>query len=121
MDDNETLVINPATGGGKGSKVQRYDLIPWDQMDKVAEVYGKGVEKYAARNWELGYDWSLSIAALHRHLAAFVGKREEIDKPTGCYHMAQVIFHAFALMRFAETHPELDDRAVISNVRDNRY
>lgn len=111
---NEIRVVNETTGAEKGQKDARFDLIPWDQVWKVAELYGKGAKKYEARNWEKGYDWSLSFAALHRHLAQFWGG-QSYDDETGAHHLASVIFHALAMMEFEETHPELDDRPKVHN------
>lgn len=105
----EVRVKNEKTGGEKGSKRARFDLIPWDQIWKLSELYGAGAEKYAPRNWEKGYDWSLSYASLMRHAVQF-WEGESIDPETKCHHLTSVIFHALALMRFEEEHPELDDR-----------
>jgi hypothetical protein len=105
----EVRVKNEKTGGEKGEKPQRYDLVPWDQMDKVAELYGRGAQKYAPRNWEKGYDWHLSFSSLMRHATQF-WNGESYDEETHCHHLASVIFHALALMRFEESHPDLDDR-----------
>lgn len=105
----ETRITNPDTGGEKGSKLQRYDLIPAGPLATLAEHYGRGATKYVDRNWERGYSWSLSFAALNRHLWAF-WNREDLDAETGSPHMAAVAWHAFLLMEFANTHPELDDR-----------
>lgn len=105
----ETRIRNDKTGGEKGRKLERFDLLPWAELEEVARLYGKGAAKYEARNWERGYDWSLSFGALHRHLAAF-WQGESADAETGCSHLASVVFHALALMQFERTHPELDDR-----------
>ena len=75
----------------------------------MARLYGVGAEKYAENNWRLGYRWSLSYAALLRHVTAF-WNGEMLDPETGMCHLASVVFHAFALMEYADTHPELDDR-----------
>lgn len=105
----EVRVTNAKTGGQKGSKSERFDLIPAIAMRKVARLYGRGALKYAAHNWRKGYDWSLSIAALERHLAAFK-EGEDFDGETQCEHLASVVFHALALLTYADEHPELDDR-----------
>lgn len=105
-DQNEIRVVSP-TGGAKGKKLARFDLIPPRAMVKVAEIYGRGAEKYDDWNWRKGYDWSLSLAALERHLNAF--KAGESTHEDG-HHLASVVFHALALMTFEEEHPELDDR-----------
>lgn len=106
---NSYLVVDPVTGGAKGNKLARFDLMPARQLWKLAEHYGKGAAKYELRNWERGYAWSLSFAALMRHAWAFWAG-EDNDPESGMPHMAAVAFHALALMEFAETHPDKDDR-----------
>lgn len=108
-DSSEVRITNETTGGEKGQKLDRFDLIPAGPMRQVARHYGVGAQKYEDRNWERGYDWSLSIGALERHLNAFK-RGEDIDEETESPHLAAVVFHALALLEFAETHPELDDR-----------
>jgi hypothetical protein len=102
--------ITSSTGGQKGSKSARYDLIPAEALRTVAELYGKGAEKYEDHNWRRGYDWSLSFAALQRHAWQY-WNGEDNDAETGLPHMASVAFHALALIEFAQTHPEFDNRA----------
>lgn len=92
----EVIITDGKTGGMKGSKLARFDLIPPEALWALAEVYGKGMEKYAKRNWEKGYDWGLSVAALERHLNLWK-MNESIDPETGAYHLMQVAWHAFAL------------------------
>lgn len=105
----EVRVTNTTTGGEKGSKLARFDLIPAGPLWELAEHYGRGAEKYASRNWERGYDWSLTYAALMRHLLAFWGG-EDTDAETGSKHIIAVAWHAFVLAQFMDTHPELDNR-----------
>ena len=113
----EVRTTNEATGGQKGVKLERFDLIPVRPLIAVSRLYGFGAEKYAPRNWEKGYEWSKSFGALQRHAWAFWGGEDLIqqneagDDPTaGMPHMAAVAFHAFALIEWTDTHPELDDR-----------
>lgn len=98
-----------STGGQKGVKPERYDLIPVEALAEVARHYGRGAEKYAAHNWRKGYEWSKSFAALMRHAQQFWAG-ENIDEETGSHHMAGVIFHALSLITFTKEHPEMDDR-----------
>lgn len=112
----EERVVNPETGGAKGKKLARFDLLPAGPLTQVAEHYGKGAAKYADRNWERGYDWSLSFAALQRHAWAF-WQGEDFDPETGSHHLAGVAFHALALLEFGRTHRELDDRPVRNGKR----
>jgi hypothetical protein len=96
---SEVRVTDPLTGGQKNTKPQRFDLIPPEVMWKVAEHYGKGCEKYSDRNWEKGYKWGLSVAALERHLNLWK-QGESIDEETGSNHLIAVIWHAIALFIF---------------------
>lgn len=110
LDPKEVLVIDPTTGGQKGSKMSRYDLLPPYPLELLAQHYGKGAQKYEDRNWEKGYKWSLSFAAMMRHAWAF-WRGEDIDPETGMPHLIAVAWHAFAMLQFSKTHPELDDRS----------
>lgn len=101
VPSGEIRVVDPNTGGEKGSKPERYDLIPTFPLMQVARVYGYGAKKYAERNWERGYDWGLSYAAMQRHANAF-WRGESYDSESGAHHLASVIFHAMALMEFEE-------------------
>lgn len=98
-----------STGGEKGSKLARFDLIPPQQLHRLAEHYGKGAEKYSDDNYRKGYPWKLSIAALERHLNAFK-QGEDIDEETGSLHIIAAAWHCFTLAEFYDTHPEYDTR-----------
>ena len=108
--DNTEVRMTSSTGGQKGSKLARFDLIPVGPLTELAKLYGKGAEKYDDRNWELGYDWSLSYAAMQRHANLF-WSGEDYDEETGAPHLASVIFHAMAMLEFMRTHPEFDNRS----------
>lgn len=109
FDDEGEVRVTSATGAEKGSKVERYDLIPAEPLRLLAQHYGRGSKKYADRNWEAGYDWSLSFAALMRHAWAFWGG-EDIDPETGTPHIIASAWHCFALAEYMNTHPEFDNR-----------
>lgn len=104
----ETRVVS-STGGEKGSKLARFDLIPMNALWKVAELYGKGAEKYDDWNWRKGYDFKLSQAAMWRHYALWA-EGQKYDPETNCHHLAAVVFHALSLMVFEDEHPEFDTR-----------
>lgn len=107
----EEARITSNTGGQKGQKLARFDLIPVDALWELAEAYGRGSEKYEDRNWERGYDWSLSYAAMMRHANQF-WSGEERDEETGIHHMASVAWHAMALFHFSNSYKynEFDNR-----------
>lgn len=106
---DEEVRITSSTGGEKGTKAARFDLIPYEAIWQLAELYGRGALKYADRNWELGYDWSLSFAAAQRHLWKF-WNGEDNDPETGVPHPVAAMFHCAALTTYLQTHPEFDDR-----------
>jgi len=110
----EVRVIDPETGGAKGSKLARFDMIPADVLWELAEHYGKGEIKYPSdesgrANWQRGYRWSLSYAALLRHLTAW-WSGEAADPETGDSHMTAVQWHSFALRWFERHAAGRDDR-----------
>ncbi len=117
---SDEVRVTSATGGQKGSKLARFDLIPAEALWKVAELYGKGAEKYDDHNWRRGYPWSLSLAALERHLYKVKAGEDydnhEPDCPEGCKdhtempHLTCIVFHGLALLTFMEEQPEFDDR-----------
>lgn len=126
-----------STGGQKGVKIARHDLIPAGPLNALAEHFGRGALKYDDNQWRKGYEWSKSYAALQRHLNAF-WRGEDYDvcsndvggcayetadgKPftplehdtcynhTGSHHLAAAAWHVFALLEFVEIHPGHDDR-----------
>lgn len=112
----ETKVVDPDTGGVKGSKLARFDLLPAQAMWELAEHFGKGSIKYADRNWEKGYRWGLSFAALMRHAWAW-WRGEDLDPETGSCHLIAVAWHALALRELMLTHPEKDDRVKRQEVK----
>lgn len=116
----ERRVINELTGGAKGQKTARFDLLPVAALFEVAEHFGRGAEKYAERNWERGVNWSLPFAALQRHVWAWWGG-EDIDADSGQHHLAAVAWHALALLTYAldETYSPLDDRPSVTRSAPN--
>jgi hypothetical protein len=126
-----------STGGQKGTKLARFDLVPIGPLRELAEHYGIGASKYANHQWRRGYEFSKSYAALQRHLTdfwdgkdfdvcsndpegcshvdtegnPFVAVREDACfNHTGSHHLAAVAWHAFCLMEFKDRFPEHDDR-----------
>ena len=108
MSKDETVNVSK-TGGRKAGNLDRYDLIPAEPLRLLAHHYGVGATKYDDNNWRKGYDWSLSFAALNRHLWQF-WSGEDIDEETGTPHIIAVAWHAFTLAWFADNLPEYDNR-----------
>lgn len=111
VKDEEVRQVS-TTGGEKGQKLARFDLVPIKPLVELAKHYGRGARKYEDRNWERGYDWSLSYAAAQRHLTAF-WDGEDVDPETGTPHVIAAAWHCFALMEYMHTHPEFDNRPYI--------
>lgn len=126
-----------STGGQKGVKLARFDLIPAGPLKELAEHYGRGARKYDNHQWRQGYEWSKSIGAIGRHFNDFMaGKDYDVcsNEPdnckftdaegneyvpiepntcfnhTGSHHMVAVAWHSFLLLEFKDTHPGHDDR-----------
>lgn len=109
----ETRVTDGDTGGQKGSKLARFDLVSVLAQVEEAKVYGRGAEKYDDNNWRRGYAWSLSYAALLRHLAAFWAG-EDRDPETGLLHLAHARWHTGVLIEFMLRELGTDDRVKIA-------
>ncbi len=107
----ETIVTDPLTGGQKGSKLARFDLIPPEALWALAEHYGVGCQKYADRNWEKGLDNGLIVAALERHLTQRK-MGEKVDAESGSHHMIAVVWHAIALYIYDIRHIGTDSITV---------
>lgn len=108
-DHPEEVRTTSSTGGQKGQKPSRHDLIPSGALDALARHYGVGANKYADWQWRKGYEWGKSYAALQRHLNAWWGG-EDLDEETGSSHMAAAAWHCFTLLTFIDEFPEFDDR-----------
>ena len=105
----EIRYTDPKTGGMKGDKLARHDLLPPDIVHELAEHYGKGARKYGERNMEKGYPWSKTYAACHRHLNAF-WRGEDFDEETGSLHLISAAWHCFTMAWFFRHNAGTDDR-----------
>jgi hypothetical protein len=77
-------------------------MVPPDVLWELAEHYGKGEAIYPSDpdpNWQRGYSWRLSVAALHRHLSQWE-QGEDVDAETGSSHLIAATWHCVALRWF---------------------
>lgn len=88
-------------------------LIPQDALLELAKVYGKGAEKYEARNWERGMAWSACYASLLRHSFAF-WSGQDVDEETALMHTAQMAWNAVALLTYQLRNIGVDDRHMLT-------
>lgn len=80
----------------------QWHLVPWDAFEEVVRVYSHGTEKYSENYWMKPEDAeSRYFAALMRHLVA-CRKSEHIDPDSCLKHLAQVVWNALAILRFAD-------------------
>lgn len=101
-----------STGGEKGMKPERHDLLPREGIEAIARVFAFGATKYADHNWRKGYEWSKSYSALQRHLYAF-WSGETLDPESGLPHLAHAGFHILVLLTWLDQDGEgsqFDDR-----------
>jgi hypothetical protein len=108
-DDGEVRIVDPKTGGEKGVKDTRFDLLPPEALEEIAKVYGFGAKKYDDNNWAKGYSWRLSFGAMMRHAWAWF-RGEDYDPETGLHHMAHVAWHCLTIMTFQKENLGTDDR-----------
>ena len=121
-DEHEALTFHPLSGGigdvqstekGSGARFNGgkpdYSLIPLTTMEDEARVWMYGKQKYAAWNWAKGMPWSVPLACLMRHMAAWQ-RGEEVDPESGLPHLAHAMCNLRMLTLYSKTYPEGDDR-----------
>lgn len=94
-DDGIVKTDDVAEGHKFDADKARYDLIPPEIEEAIAQVLTFGASKYGARNWELGMAWGRPYAALRRHMAAWWAG-ENTDAETGMSHL----WHAACCIAF---------------------
>lgn len=87
----------------------RFDLLPPEGVNAVAVILTLGAEKYAARNWEQGMDWSRPFGAALRHLFAW-WSGESRDRDTGRSHLWHAACNIFFLITYEIRGIGKDDR-----------
>lgn len=103
-------VTTKQLGGQKfDSDKLRYDLLPPELLEEVARVLTFGAEKYSARNWELGMQWSRPFGAMMRHMWAWWGG-EDKDPETGYSHLAHAACCIAFLVSYERRGSGTDDR-----------
>lgn len=109
LPEGEIRLTDPDTGGQKGVKLERFDLIPVWAQEEIARVFGWGASKYDDDNWRKGYSWRLSFGALMRHAWAF-WRGEDHDRESGLHHMAHVAWHCLVMLTYWRYGLGKDDR-----------
>lgn len=101
---------DPNAGGVKADAGKpRLELIPPEGITAVATILTFGAEKYGARNWEKGMDWSRPFGACLRHLYAWWAG-EDRDPDTGKSHLWHAACNVFFLLVYEQRGIGKDDR-----------
>lgn len=69
---------------------RRWDLLPWEIIGEVVQVFEHGAEKYGDHNWRNERKPIIYWSAALRHLIAWVGG-EKKDPETGLSHISHAI------------------------------
>lgn len=91
--------------GGK----PRVELLPFDALLEVSQVFSIGAEKYGERNWEKGMNWSRLFGATLRHLSAW-WQGEKKDPESGYSHLLHAGCNILFLIAYEIRGVGKDDR-----------
>lgn len=118
VSNNEAIVpkhevpVAEQSGGAKADTGKaRYDLIPPEALEALAELYSIGAVKYGDRNWEKGLSWGRVFAALMRHAWKW-WRGETYDPVDKQHHMIALAWGAIALYTYQIRNVGTDDRKV---------
>lgn len=92
----------------------RFDLIPPEALEALAQLYTLGAAKYGDRNWEKGTTWGRFFRALMSHAWSW-WRGQRCDPVDGQNHMIAVAWNAFALYIYEERKLGKDDRFTENN------
>lgn len=109
----------PETGDGlkKDDGKLRMDLVPPLPLEKLAEVYTIGANKYSDNGWlKNPIPQNRVLAAMKRHLAAWE-KGEDRDPVDGQLHMAAIAWGCFTIMHYREYGLTPDERPFSEQAR----
>jgi hypothetical protein len=85
-------------------KLERYDLIPYIALKKLAETYGLGAQRYGIDNWQRGIPFSSLISRALRHIYLWLDGDDSED------HLIHAVWRLLAIRYFEETgQTHLDD------------
>lgn len=87
----------------------QWGLLPWDALERVAQVMTYGASKYGNDNWRGGFKWRRVFSAAMRHLVAWM-KGIDNDEETGISHLAHAACNILFLITFSLEGSGEDDR-----------
>ncbi len=123
-DFNHRLRDYDFSGAGfplPSGKYLRYNLIPFDVLQEIVEVFTFGQMKHVdkglgeGRSWKAGVEYSQRCNKILRHLTRFIGG-ETIDSESGRHHLAHLVVQAMMLlgMEMRPGYKKFDDRSELN-------
>ncbi len=88
-----------------------FTYISYELLEQVALVREFGAKKYSRSNWKKGFLVTRSLAAVLRHIFAFL-RGETNDPESGLSHLAHAVCGIEHAIYDMQHHPNLDDREV---------
>jgi len=108
-EDMVNSPTDPFRGGIKHDQEKvRMDLLEPSFTVGTAKVLTFGAKKYSPYNYRKGIEFSRSVAAIHRHLAA-IQSGEYVDEEGGELHVYHIATNCQFLGWMMENKPEFDD------------
>ena len=74
----------------------RWDLLPFRELDQVADIYTFGSIKYEANSWQ-NVEKERYHAALLRHISKYM-QGEVLDEESQKHHLAHAAWNCLALL-----------------------
>jgi len=74
----------------------RWDLLPYDALEKIVEILTYGAKKYSPNNWQK-VESNRYYAAMMRHMVAEL-KGEDCDQESGLLHLSHLACNAIFLL-----------------------
>ena len=105
--DNQTVDNVVKDDSGK----TRYELIPFDSLKAIADVFAYGADKYYDNSWrtQTPAEYSRTFGSIMRHLTQwFIG--EDVDPESSHSHLAHAATQIMMLMHVAANFQDRDDR-----------
>lgn len=79
----------------------RWDLLPFEQVEKVVKILSFGAEKYGENNWKQSDLRERCFAALLRHLVAW-RNGEKLDPESNQEHLSHAMCNVLFLLWYEE-------------------
>ena len=87
----------------------RFDLVPWEIIEELANVYTVGAKEYGVNNWRAGFEYGRLIGAMFRHFTSWIAGHDYDDK-SGLHHLDSAIWNLVTLRYQVKHGTGIDDR-----------